>query len=136
VHEWKPYRCRCVSSLRNLTLVSAGSYYDNKCDKQLLYAFDDHVWAMKFTTLEESSNFITLDTEKLFSKLKSHELSKKYRPNHYAFFTSKALITSAHVGGHDANLINSAASSSLEFALSYLTTTSDEQYKSISTRKL
>jgi hypothetical protein len=91
---------------------------------------------MKFTTSEESADFITLDTEKLFSKLKSHELSKKYRPNHYAFFTSKAFITSAHVGGHDANLINTAASSTLEFALSSLTTISDEQYKNIPTRKL
>jgi hypothetical protein len=91
---------------------------------------------MKFTTSEESADFITLDTEKLFSKLKSHKLSKKYRLNHYAFFTSKALITSAHVGGHDASLINTAASSTLEFVLSSLTTTSDEQYKSIPTRKL
>jgi hypothetical protein len=31
---------------------------------------------MKITALEESTDFATLDTEKLFSKLKSHELSR------------------------------------------------------------
>jgi hypothetical protein len=35
--------------------------------------------------------------EKLFSKLKSHELSKKGCPNHDASLSSKALITSARV---------------------------------------
>jgi hypothetical protein len=52
-----------------------------------LYALDDHVWGMKITALEESDDFATLDTEKLFSKdteklfskLKSHELSRKGR---------------------------------------------------------
>jgi hypothetical protein len=66
----------------------------------------------------------------LFSKLKSHELSQKSRPNFDASFTSKALITSACVGGHDANPTN-IVSSTLEFALSSLTTTSDKQYESI-----
>jgi hypothetical protein len=37
---------------------------------------------MKITALEESADFATLDTEKLFNKLKSHELSRKGRPNH------------------------------------------------------
>jgi hypothetical protein len=37
---------------------------------------------MKITILEESADFATLDTEKLFSKLKSHKLSHKGRPNH------------------------------------------------------
>jgi hypothetical protein len=45
----------------------------NECAKQLLYALDDHVWGIKITALEESANFTTLDTEKMFSKLKSHE---------------------------------------------------------------
>jgi hypothetical protein len=49
---------------------------------------------MKFTALEESDDFAILDTKKLFSKLRSHELSRKGRPNHDASFTSKALITS------------------------------------------
>jgi hypothetical protein len=61
------------------------------------------VWGMKITALEESADFATLDTEKLFGKLKSHELSQKGHPNHDDSFTSKALITSVHVGVHDAN---------------------------------
>jgi hypothetical protein len=40
------------------------------------------------------------------------------------------LITSAHLGGHDANPTNTI-SPSLEFALSSLTAASDEQYESI-----
>jgi hypothetical protein len=32
---------------------------------------------MKITALEESADFAMLDTKKLFSKLKSHELSRK-----------------------------------------------------------
>jgi hypothetical protein len=66
----------------------------------------------------------------LFSKLKSHELSHKGRSNHDASLTSKALISSAHVGGHDANPTNTI-SSSLEFALSSRVAASDEQYESI-----
>jgi hypothetical protein len=57
-----------------------------------MYALDDFVWGMKITTLEEFTNFAILDTEKLFSKLKSHELSRKCRPNHDASFSSKALL--------------------------------------------
>jgi hypothetical protein len=68
-----------------------------------LYALDDSVWGIKITALEESANFATLDTEKLFSKLKSHELSPKGRPNHDASFSSKSLITGARVGSHVAN---------------------------------
>jgi hypothetical protein len=37
----------------------------------LLYALDDSVWGMKITALEESANFATIDTEKLFSKIKN-----------------------------------------------------------------
>jgi hypothetical protein len=44
--------------------------------------------------------------------------------------SSKALITSARFGGHDANPTNTI-SSSLEFALPSLAATSDEQYESI-----
>jgi hypothetical protein len=87
---------------------------------------DDHVWGMKITTLEESTDFATLDT--LFSKLKSHELSYKGRPNHDASLTSKALITSVRVGGHNANPTNTVLSV-LEFVFS--TVASDEQYESI-----
>jgi hypothetical protein len=81
---------------------------------------------MKITALEESADFATLDTEKLFSKLKSHELSRKDHPNHDASLSSKALITSARVGGHDANPTNTTVSSALEFSFSSLATTSDE----------
>jgi hypothetical protein len=86
---------------------------------------------MKITALEESADFATLDTEKLFSKLKSHELSYKGRPNHDASFSSKALIIGAHVGGHVANPTNTTDSSDLKFVLSSLAVTSDMQYKSI-----
>jgi hypothetical protein len=87
---------------------------------------------MKITTLEESADFATLDTEKLFSKLKSHKLSRKGRPNHDASFSSKALISGARVDGHVANPTNTTDSSDLEFALSSLCAASDEQYESIS----
>jgi hypothetical protein len=106
-------------------------YSDNERAKQLLYALDDHIWGMKITALEEYVDFATLDTEKLFSKLKLHELSRKGRLNHDASLSSKALITSARVGGHDANPTNITASSTLEFALSSLSAASNEQYESI-----
>jgi hypothetical protein len=121
---------RFESIVCKLRACSPLAYTNNEHAKQLLYALDDHVWGMKITALEESADFATLDTEKFFSKLKSHELSCKGRPNHDACFTSKALITSAHVGGHDANPTN-VVLSALGFALSSLTAASDEQYKSI-----
>jgi hypothetical protein len=107
------------------------AYSDNKRAKQLLYALDDHACGMKITALEESADFTTLDIEKLFSKLKYHELSYKSNPNHDVSFSSKVLITSAHVGGHDANTTNTTISSALEIALSSLITASNEQYESI-----
>jgi hypothetical protein len=117
-----------VSSLRSCGPLA---FSDNEHAKQLLYALDDSVWGMKITALEESTDFATLDTEKLFSKLKSHKLSKKWHPNHDASFSSKALITGARVGGHVANPTNTTDSSTLVFALSSLCAASDEQYKSI-----
>jgi hypothetical protein len=92
-----------VSSLRSCGPLA---YSDNECVKQLLYALDDSVWGMKITALEESVDFATLDTDKLFSKLKSHELYRKGRPNHDAFLTSKTFVTSTRVGGHVANPTN------------------------------
>jgi hypothetical protein len=86
---------------------------------------------MKITALEESIDFATLDTEKLFSKLKSRELSMKGRLNHDASLTSKAFVTSTCVGGYIANPTNTTDSSTLEFALSSLATASDEQDESI-----
>jgi hypothetical protein len=117
-----------VSSLRSCGPLA---YSDNERTKQLLYALDDSVWGMTIIALEESANFATLDTEKLFSKLKSHELYRKGRSNHNASLTSKAFVTSTHVDGHVANPTNTTDSSALEFALSSLCVASDEQYKSI-----
>jgi hypothetical protein len=110
----------------NLHSCGPLAYSNNERAKQLLYALDDRVWSMKITTLEECADFATLDTEKLFSKLKSHELSRKGHPNHDASLTSKALITSTCVGGYDNNP-TTTISSALEFTLSSLATTFDEQ---------
>jgi hypothetical protein len=111
-----------VSNLRSCGPLA---YSDNEHAKQLMYALDDHMWDMKITALEESADFATLNKEKLFSKLKSHELSRKGCPNHDASLTSKSLITSAHVGDCDANPTNTI-SSALQFALSSLVVASDE----------
>jgi hypothetical protein len=116
---------RFESIVSNLRACGLLAYTDNECAKQLLYALDDHVWGMKITALEESADSATLDTNKLFSEFMPHELSRKGRPNHDASFTSKSLITSDCVGGHDANPTNSI-SPSLEFALSSLAASSDE----------
>jgi hypothetical protein len=121
-----------VSSLRSCGPLA---YSDNEHAKQLLYALDYYVWGMKITALEESADFAILDTEILLSKLKSHELSRKGRPNHDASLTSKTLITSARIGGDDANPTKTV-SSALVFALSSLTTTSIEQYESIPNDKI
>jgi hypothetical protein len=120
------------------SLCSCGplAYSDNGRAKQLLYALDDSVWGMKIIALEESADFITLDTEKLFSKLKSHELPRKCHPNHDASLTNKAFVTSTRVGGHVANPTNTTNSSALEFALSSLCVASDEQYESISDNEI
>jgi regulator of replication initiation timing len=67
----------------------------------------------------------------LFSKLKSHELSRNGHPNHDASLTSKTFVISTHIGGHVANPTNTTDSSALEFALSSLAVAFDEQYESI-----
>jgi hypothetical protein len=121
---------RFESIVSNLRSYSPLVYSDNKCAKQLLYALDDHVWGMKIIALEESAYFAILDTEKLFSKLMSHELSRKGRLNHDASLSNKTLITSARVGDHDANPTKTI-SSALECALSFFIVASDEQYESI-----
>jgi hypothetical protein len=86
---------------------------------------------MKITALEESADFSTLDTENLFSKLKSHELSRIGRLNHDASLTSKAFVTSTRVDDYMTNPTNTTDSSALEFHLSSLCAASDEQYESI-----
>jgi hypothetical protein len=122
---------RFESIISSLHSCGPLAYSDNERAKQLLYVLDDSIWGMKITALEESADFATLDTEKLFSKLKSHELSRKGHPNHYASLTSKAFVTSTRVGGHVANPTNTTDSSTLELALSSLCAASDEQYESI-----
>jgi hypothetical protein len=47
---------------------------------------------MKITALEESADFATLDTAKLFSKLKSYELSRNGCLNHDASLISKLFL--------------------------------------------
>jgi hypothetical protein len=99
-----------VSSLRSYDHLA---YSNNERAKQLLYALDDSIWGMKITALDESADFSTLDTKKLFSKLKSHELSRKGRLNYDDSLTSKDFVTSTHVGGHVANSTNTIDSSAL-----------------------
>jgi hypothetical protein len=107
------YFARFESIVSSLHSCGPLTYSDNERAKQLLYALDDSVWAMKITALEESADFAILDTEKLFSKLKSHELSRKDHPNHDVSLTSKAFVTSTHVGGHVANPTSTTDSSAL-----------------------
>jgi hypothetical protein len=126
------YFARFESIVCSLCSCGPLAYSDNERAKQLLYALNDHVWGMKITALEESADFATLDTKKLFNKLKSHELSRKGHLNHDASLTGKALITSALFGGQDVNPTNTTVSSALELALSSLAAASDEQYESIS----
>jgi hypothetical protein len=66
----------------------------------LFYTLDDHVLGMKITDLEESADFATIHTKKLFSRLKLYKLSRKSRPN---YDTS---LPSTRVGGHDASLVS------------------------------
>jgi hypothetical protein len=61
---------RFESIVSNLRSCGALAYSNNECGKELLYTLDDHVWGMKITTLEKSADFATMDTEKLFRKLK------------------------------------------------------------------
>jgi hypothetical protein len=116
---------RFESIMSSLHSCGPLAYSNNERAKQLLYALDDSVWGMKITALEESADFTNLDIEKLFSKLKSHELYRKCHPNHDASLTSKAFVTNTHVGGHVANPTNTTDSSTLEFALSSLCAASD-----------
>jgi hypothetical protein len=125
------YFARLESIVSSLRSCGPLAYSDNECAKQLLYALDDSIWGIKITALEESADFTTLDTEKLFSKLKYHELSIKGHPNHDSSHTSKTFITSARVGGYNGNPTNTTVSSALKFPLSYLVVASDEQYESI-----
>jgi hypothetical protein len=116
---------RFESIVSSLCSCDPLAYSDNERAKQLLYALDGSVWGMKITALEEFADFATLDIEKLFSKLKSHELSRKGHLNHDASLTSKTFVTRNRVGGHVANPTNTTDSSALEFALSSMCAASD-----------
>jgi hypothetical protein len=52
---------RFESIVSNLRASGPLAYTNNEHAKQLLYALDDHVWGMKITAFEESSDFATLD---------------------------------------------------------------------------
>jgi hypothetical protein len=119
------------SIVSSLHLCGSLAYSDNERVKQLLYALDDSIWGIEITALEKYIDFAILDIEKLFSKLKFYELSRNGRPNLDASFISKAFVTSNRVGGHVANSTNTTDSSALEFVLSSLAATFDEQYESI-----
>jgi hypothetical protein len=54
------------SIVSNLCSFGPLAYSDTKRGKRLLYALDDSIWGMKITGLEESTDFATLDTKKLF----------------------------------------------------------------------
>jgi hypothetical protein len=83
---------------------------------------------MKITALEKIVDFTTLITKKLFSRLKSHELSRKDHPNYNASFSSNTLITSARIDDYDANS-TTAISSASKFTLSSLPAASHELIK-------
>jgi hypothetical protein len=54
------------SIVSNLRSFGPLAYSDTKRGKRLLYALDDSIRGMKITVLEESTDFATLDTKKLF----------------------------------------------------------------------
>ncbi|GJN13656.1 hypothetical protein PR202_gb00386 [Eleusine coracana subsp. coracana] len=98
-------------------------YNDNDRAKQLLYSLDENVWGVKIAALEETDEFNTLNYEQLYSKLKSHELSRKSRPNLAIPASSMALLSSSQKGDHSFASYGTNPSldkSSLEFAFSSL----------------
>jgi hypothetical protein len=58
-----------LSIVSNLRACGPLAYTDNERAKQLVYALDDRVWGMKITALEESADFVTLDTENYLASL-------------------------------------------------------------------
>jgi hypothetical protein len=91
----------------------------------LLYDLDDSVWGIKNTVLDEFADFATLDTEKLFSKLKSHELSRK---GHLLLVRLLLLVLMLVAMWLTPPILLTHLLWSL---LSSLSAASDEQYKSI-----
>ena len=114
-------------------------YNDNDRAKKLLYSLDENVWGVKIAALEETIEFNTLNYEQLYSKLKSHELSRKSHPNIAIPAASMALHSSSQKVSHsDASFGTNPSfdKSSLEFALSSLVATSDEQMECIPDEEL
>ena len=111
------------------------AYSDNEMAKQLLFSLNDKIWGVKISALEEIADFDTLDCDALFSKLKSHELSKKSRPYHDNDMpsSSRALVSKSHIGDDDncfaAN--PSHGKSSWEMALSSFIAATDKQIETI-----
>jgi hypothetical protein len=52
-------------------LIARGplAYTDNERAKQMLYALNDHVWGIKITALEESSDFASSSLKNCLSKV-------------------------------------------------------------------
>ncbi|GJN25601.1 hypothetical protein PR202_gb13448 [Eleusine coracana subsp. coracana] len=123
----------------NLRACGTLVYNDNHRAKQLLYLLDENVWGVKIAALEETADFNTFNCEQLYSKLKSHELSRKSRPNLAIPASSMALLSSSQKVSHsDASYGTNPSfdQSSLEFALSSLVAASDEQMECIPDEEL
>ncbi|GJN24312.1 hypothetical protein PR202_gb12048 [Eleusine coracana subsp. coracana] len=123
----------------NLRACGTLVYNDNDRAKQLLYSLDENVWGVKIAALEETADFNTLNYEQLYSKLKSHELSRKSRPNLAIPASSMALLSSSQKVSHsDASYGTNPSldKSSLEFALSSLVAAFDEQMECIPDEEL
>ena len=72
---------RFDNTVSNLYSCGDLAFTDNQIVRQLLYSRDDSIWGVKISALEEASDFATFTCEKLFSKLKTHEIAKKSRAN-------------------------------------------------------
>jgi hypothetical protein len=131
---------RFESIVSNLRSCGALAYSENEMAKQLLYSLDESVWGIKIAAIEETADFATLDCDALFSKLKSHELSKQSRPNYDNALpsSSRALMSKSSANDDNACLVAnpSHGRNSLEFALSSLVSASDEQMEAIPNEEL
>ena len=116
--------------ISNLCSCGALTFTENQIARQLFYSFDESIWGVNIAYLEESSVFTTLTCEKLFSKLKTHEIAKKSRANtENRSSSSLALVSSSHGGmlNNNAYASNpSRPSFSLEFVLSSVISAIDE----------
>jgi hypothetical protein len=116
----------------NLRTCGPLAYSNNDHAKHLLYSLDENVWAIKITALEEITDFDSLDTDKLFSKLKSHKMSRKGHPS-VDMSSSKALVSSHAKGsGGSCYVANpSFGGNTWDVALSCFVSSSNEQIEAI-----